>query len=135
MQSLCQQCKAFASRLQQFVFSALHRPPWLSDKCAGSGVPVQHGSSPRLGVPACRQSLLLAVGAAWQTLRWQHTHMHCPSPPPHASGCDPAVGMWKQPSVSAVLSEEERLREAVFAQVYAELLQKDNKDISFNAQP
>lgn len=41
--------------------------------------------------------------------------------------------MWKQPSIDAVLSEEERLRQAVFAQVYAELLQKDNRDLSFNA--
>ncbi|KAL4425951.1 hypothetical protein ABPG75_009967 [Micractinium tetrahymenae] len=47
---------------------------------------------------------------------------------------NPQVGMWKQPSVDAVLSEEERLRQAVFAQVYAELLQKDNRDLSFNAQ-
>jgi len=43
--------------------------------------------------------------------------------------------MWKQPSVNAVISEEERLREAVFAQVYAELLQKENSDLSYNAQP
>lgn len=33
--------------------------------------------------------------------------------------------------MASVISEEERLRQAVFAQVYAELLQKDNKDISF----
>lgn len=47
---------------------------------------------------------------------------------------NPQVGMWKQPSIDAVLSEEERLRQAVFAQVYAELLQKDNRDLSFNAE-
>ena len=40
--------------------------------------------------------------------------------------------MWKQPSVDAVISEEERLRCAVFAQVFAELAQKD---VSFKAQP
>ncbi|EFN57658.1 expressed protein [Chlorella variabilis] len=44
---------------------------------------------------------------------------------------NPEGGMWKQPCVASVISEEERLRQAVFAQVYAELLQKDNKDISF----
>ena len=47
---------------------------------------------------------------------------------------NPQVGMWKQPSIEAVLSEEERLREEVFAQVFAELSQKDNRSISFNAE-
>ncbi|PSC71877.1 hybrid NRPS PKS isoform B [Micractinium conductrix] len=45
---------------------------------------------------------------------------------------NPQVGMWKQPSIIAVLSEEEKLRDAVFAQVYAELSQKDNNSLSFN---
>lgn len=45
---------------------------------------------------------------------------------------NPQVGMWKHSSIEAVLSEEECLREAVFAQVYAELCQKDNKSLSFN---
>lgn len=48
---------------------------------------------------------------------------------------NPQMGMWKQPSIEAVLSEEERLRQMVFDQVYAELLQKENKDLSFYAQP
>ena len=40
--------------------------------------------------------------------------------------------MWKQPCVASVLSEEERLRQAVFAQVYAELCHKDNNQLGFN---
>ncbi len=60
-----------------------------------------------------------------------HLSLHPPIPLPTPST---AVGMWKQPSIDAVLSEEERLRQAVFAQVYAELLQKDNSDLSFNAE-
>lgn len=43
--------------------------------------------------------------------------------------------MWKQPCVDTVISEEERLRQAVFAQVYAELLLKDNRQLGFSAQP
>ena len=43
--------------------------------------------------------------------------------------------MWKQPSVDAVIDEEERLRRAVFAQVYAELMSKDNASLGFSAQP
>jgi hypothetical protein len=46
-----------------------------------------------------------------------------------------AGGMWKQPCVDTVISEEERLRQAVFSQVYAELLLKDNRQLGFNAQP
>lgn len=48
---------------------------------------------------------------------------------------NPSGGMWKQPSVDAVISEEERLRAAVFAQVFAELQQKDNKELGYSAQP
>ena len=47
----------------------------------------------------------------------------------------PAGGMWKQPSVGAVISEEEKLRRAVFAAVYAELSSKDNASLGFSAQP
>lgn len=41
--------------------------------------------------------------------------------------------MWKQPNVEQLVNEEEQLRRAVFAQVFAELAQKDNQSMSFRA--
>ncbi len=60
-----------------------------------------------------------------------------PVRPPTPTPTPPCVagGMWKQPCVASVISEEERLRQAVFEQVYAELCQKDNNQLGFYAQP
>jgi hypothetical protein len=51
-----------------------------------------------------------------------------------AVSSNPAGGMWKQAGVAELLSEEEKLQQAVFAQVYAELLQKGNDELSFSVQ-
>ncbi|KAL4859793.1 hypothetical protein ACK3TF_000072 [Chlorella vulgaris] len=78
----------------------------------------------------CKMSVIQSTTSGLQGTLFQAAQAHS-----EAVRLNPSGGMWKQPCVASVISEEERLRQAVFEQVYAELCQKDNNQLGFYAQP